>query len=583
MTGDPVDVAIGDYLAEFTLAALSGQRRSGRDGYVGYFVDQLRPNLPVIAERDIKIVANAGGFDPAGLAQRLREVCAEDGVELNIAHTEGDNVLADLATWQEAGEPLTHLDSRQPLSSWGHEPITANAYLGGWGIATALKAGADIVVCGRVTDASLIAGPAAWWHEWATDDWDQLARAVAAGHLIECGAHATGGNFSGFQAIPHMQRPGFPIAEIAEDGTAVMTKHERDGGAVTPDTVTAQLLYELQGVRYLNPDVTVHFDGVTLTPDGKDRVVLGGITGSPPPPTAKVAAFAKVGYTITNTVFATAPDVEAKVELLRAQVEGDGVADDVRLEVAALGVPAVDPQTQWEATVPVRFMAVADDAETLKKFGLARRLGELYLQGIPGFFHDGATPWRTEPSLQIDYWPALVPSEYVAHVVVHSDGRREDAPRPTESSEPSQPVHNEPAQQPIEGETATVELGQLVYARSGDKGGNSNVGVWSRDPAVWTWLRQALSTDEIRRLIPEAKDLDIVRHEMEGIGAVHFVLRGLLGTAGSSNTRVDQIGKAVCEYLRARHIVVPAELAGHDAVRRTAEEIAGLEATSRSD
>ena len=573
VTGDPVDAVIGDYLAEFTLAQLAAVRTAGQPGYVEFFVEQVRANLPDIAERGVKVITNAGGFDPASLAAELRTMCAEDGIDLKIAHIEGDNVLGAVKELQAAGAQFDNLDSGQPLSSWGYEPVAANAYLGGWGIAKALADGADIVVCGRVTDASLITGTAAWWHGWAIDDWDALARAVVAGHIIECGAHATGGNFAGFKAIPNMIEPGFPIAEIAADGTTVITKHERDAGAVLPDTVTAQLLYEIQGTRYLNPDVTVHLDDITLTKVGKDRVQIGGVVGSPPPRTTKVAMFAPVGYKITNTVYATSPDVPAKVELMRAQV-GHGKAAGVQLEVQPLGVAAEDPQNQWEATVAVRFMAIAKTRAELEEFNLARRLGGLFLQSIPGFFVDALTPFNKKPSAQIDYWPALLPMSEVKHTVVYADGRSEAIAVPPHRSEPvTQPVHPEPTQQSITGETTTVELGQLVYARCGDKGGNSNVGVWTRDPEVWRWLRSALSTDEIRRLIPEVKDIEIVRHELEGIGAVHFVLRGMLGTGGSSNTRVDQIGKAIGEYLRSRHIVVPAELARRQILEITAADL----------
>lgn len=573
VTGDPVDAVIGDYLAEFTLAQLAAVRKSGQPGYVDFFVEQVRDNLADIAKSGAKVITNAGGFDPAALAAELRTLCAQEGVDLTVAHIEGDNVLSAVKDLQAAGAQFENLDSGQPLSSWGHEPVAANAYLGGWGVARALANGADIVVCGRVTDASLISGTAAWWHGWDVDNWDALARAVVAGHVIECGAHATGGNFAGFKAIPNMIEPGFPIAEIAADGTTVITKHERDAGVVLPDTVTAQLLYEIQGARYLNNDVTVHLDDVKLTKVGKDRVQIDGIVGSPPPETTKVAMFAPVGYKITNMVYATSPDVPAKVELMRAQV-GHGKSPGVQLEVQPLGVAAEDPQNQWEATVAVRFMAIAKTRDEIEEFNLARRLGALFLQSIPGFFVDALTPFNKKPSAQIDYWPALLLQSQIKHAVVHADGSREEIAIPPNLTTPaSQPVHPEPEQQAITGETATIELGQLVYARCGDKGGNSNVGVWSRDPEVWKWLRSALSTDEIRRLIPEAKDIEIVRHELEGIGAVHFVLRGMLGTGGSSNTRVDQIGKAIGEYLRSRHIVVPAELARRQILETTAADI----------
>jgi hypothetical protein len=567
MAGDPVDVLIGDYLAEFTLAALSARhRQDASKGYVDYFLDQLRPHLAAIKERGIKVVCNAGGFHPAGLAGELRGMAAADGVALRVAHVEGDNVLAELEEFAAAGHRLENLDTGAPLADWGTRPIAANAYLGGWGVAAALAEGADVVVCGRVTDASLTVGPAAWWHGWGRDDWDQLAGALLAGHLIECGPHSVGGNFSGFTRIPNMLVPGFPIAEIAADGSTVVTKHGRDGGAVTVDTVTAQLLYEIQGPVYLNSDVTLHLDTVELTADGPDRVRMSGATGSPPPPTTKVAIFGQVGYQAVHTLFVTAPDVAAKVDLLRAQISRD-LPDGVELEITPIGTAAPNPRTQWDATVSLRVMATAREREPLEVFDLATRLGSLYLQSIPGFFMDAAVPLRATPRPVIDYWPGLLPQSALAHKAVldGSDGTVLDIPAPEHTALATQPRHPEPMSAVDAGATRgvptrTAALGAVAYARSGDKGGNSNVGIWAPDQRAWEWLRTTLSTEQLRRMMPELAGLDVLRHELPKLRAVHFVLRGLLGTGGSSNTRVDPIGKAIGEYLRAKHLPVPVEL-----------------------
>jgi hypothetical protein len=561
MAGDPVDVLMGDYLAEITLAALSSRHRQDpAKGYVDYFLDQLRPHLPALVERGMKVVANAGGFNPAGLAAALRAIAAEDGVTLRVAHIEGDNVLARLPEFADAGYQLEHLDTGAPLSSWGSEPIAANAYLGGWGIAAALAEGADIVVCGRVTDASLTLGPAAWWHGWRRDDWDALAGGLLAGHLIECGPHSVGGNFAGFTRIPNMLVPGFPIAEVAADGSTVITKHGRDGGAVTVDTVTAQLLYEIQGPAYLNSDVTLHLDSVDVTEQGPDRVLVSGATGSPPPPTTKVAVFGQVGYQTVNTCYVTAPDVAAKVELLRAQFSRD-TPDGVELDITRIGTAAEDPETQWDATVGLRVMATARTREPLDRYNLAGRLGSLYLQTIPGYFHDGASTLRATARPRIDYWGALLPQSALVHRAVIED-RVIDVPAPEQTASTSQPVHPEPSAAAASGVVRSAALGTVAYARSGDKGGNCNVGIWAPDERAWPWLRDALSTAELRRLMPEIKELDVVRHEFPRLRAVHFVLRGLLGTGGSSNLRIDQVGKAVGEYLRAKHLPVPGELLG---------------------
>lgn len=482
---------------------------------------------------------------------------------MSVAHVEGDNLADDLEGLLAAGHELRNMDTGTPLSEWGVQPMAANAYLGGWGIAAALDAGVDIVICGRVTDASLTVGAAAWWHGWRRSDWDRIAAAVTAGHVVECGPHAVGGNFSGFTGISGIARPGFPIVEIDSDGRSVVTKHVRDGGEVTVDTVTAQLLYEIQGPRYANPDAVAQLDTLRLHRLGPDRVELSGIRGSPPPPTAKVALFAQIGYQVVTSVYATGLDLERKIALLRAQLADMLWDEDVELEITQLGSVATDPRRQWDATVQVRIMATGPEPEPLRR--LAERVGELYLSSIPGFFTDTAARSSLSPRPRIDYWPALLDTSMVRHEVVFGDGHRVRIAPPPEAEVPRQPEHPEPT--PTGGavrelDTRRVPLGRVAHARCGDKGGNSNVGIWVSDPRAWTWLRSELSTDRLRQLMPEIAQLEVVRHEFPHLRAVHFVLRGLLGSGGSSNRRVDPIGKAVGEFLRARHVDVPRELLG---------------------
>lgn len=567
MAGDPVDVLIGDYLAEITLAALSGKRQDNDPGgYVPYFLTQIEPHLAELAKRGQKVVVNAGGFNPGGLAQAVRALAAKQGVALRVAHVEGDNLLPELPRLQAEGHLLENLDTGAPLSSWGARPVTANAYLGGWGIAAALREGADIVICGRVTDASLALGPAAWWHGWREDDWHALAGAIAAGHIIECGAHATGGNFTGFARIPGMIKPGFPIAEVAADGSSVITKHRRDGGTVTVDTVTAQLVYEIQGPRYLNPDVTLHLDTVKLEQLGPDRVAVSGIAGSPPPPTTKVAVFAPIGYQQVMTVFVTGIHIPEKVALIESQVrEMVAGPDIIDIDFTQFGTAAENPRSQWEATVALRIMATARTSEALSEANFGAHLNSLYLSSIPGYYLDTNAPRMTKPRPRIDYWPALLPMSAVPHRVVLDDGRTISIAPSSITETAPQPAHPEPdatASGGAAGDTGSrrLPLGTLAFARSGDKGGNSNVGIWVNDDKAWPWLRQTLTTSQLRTLAPELAELEIVRHEFPHLRAVHFVLRGLLGTGGASNLRADPVGKAIGEYLLAKHVDIPEPL-----------------------
>ena len=268
LEGGDVDVITGDYLAELTMLILGMDTLRDADlGYARTFLKQLEGTLGLALDKGVKIVTNAGGLNPAGLATQVRKLAAELGVDAKVAHVEGDDL-----------RPANLFEGA----------LTANAYLGAFGIASALTRGADIVVTGRVTDASVVVGPAIAHHGWTPESYDALAGAVVAGHVIECGTQATGGNFSGFTDLfrsgaPMTKPLGFPIAEIAADGSSIITKHDGTGGAVTVDTVTAQLLYEIQTTRYLNPDVTTHLDSIRLRQEAPDRVEIAGVTGSAPP------------------------------------------------------------------------------------------------------------------------------------------------------------------------------------------------------------------------------------------------------------------------------------------------------------
>lgn len=569
LDGDAVDVLTADYLAEITLAGLAAvHARDGRKGYVDSFVAQIRPQLGRIAERGLKVVTNAGGFHPEALAAHLRGLIAEAGLDLQVAHVEGDNLLPRLPAIRAAGHALPHLDTGEPLAAWavspampgGAQPIAANAYIGGWGIAAALREGADIVVCGRVTDASLTVGPCAWWHGWAVDDWPALAGAVVAGHIIECGPHATGGNFSGFDSVPGLQKPGFPIAEVAADGSAVITKHAGQGGMVTVDTVTAQLVYEIQGPVYLNPDVTTDLFTVQLEQLAPDRVLVRGARGLPPPATTKLALFADIGWQLVNMVFVTGRDVDAKIALIEAQLrDWAGAARVDQLDVTRFGRPDNGPgASQTDATVAVRIMATA--AERGPLLALASGLSSLYLSSVPGYHLDTGARRVSEPWARTEFWPAVLPVDLLQHEVVLADGRRISVPHPPPGPLLAQPPAQEPGAAAAAGPTRPVPLGLIAHARCGDKGGNSNVGLWARHPAAWPWLRQALSTEALRGLLPETRALDVLRHELPQLHAVHFVLKGLLGRGGSSNLRADQAGKAVGEALLAKLVVVPVAL-----------------------
>ena len=567
--GGPIDVLTGDYLAELTMLILwKAQQKDPATGYARTVLAQLEHVLGTCLDRGIKIVNNAGGLNPAGLAREFTALAERLGLHPQIAYVTGDDLLPRLHQLLSNGEALAHLDTGQPLSGAGGKPVTANAYLGGWGITAALDAGADIVVCPRVTDASLVTGPAAWWHGWRRGDFDQLAGAVLAGHVIECGPQATGGNYSFLDEITDRRYPGFPIAEVAADGSSVITKHPDTGGLVSPGTVTAQLLYEIAEPGYANPDVVAHFDTVALEQDGPDRVRLSGTRGSPPPVTAKVAINFLGGYRNTMTLVLTGLDIEAKAAWAEQELFGilGGREQFADVDVRLLRFDRPDAPTNEQATAHLRITVKDPDPRKVgRRFSNATM--ELALGGYAGFHT--TTPPAPESAYGV-YWPALVPATAVPHAVVLPDGTtvpiapsgpEETTPQPDDPQPDGSPAAAGPA---AGGLDVAAPLGRICAARSGDKGGNANIGIWTRDLAAYPWLRDYLTVNRLRVLLPECARLDVRRFELPNLSALNFVIIGLLGEGVAASTRPDPQAKGLGEYLRSRTVQIPAALLGRD-------------------
>jgi len=530
LTGGEIDVLTGDYLAELTMLILARDRlKDANLGYAKTFLRQLETTLGLALERGVKIVANAGGLNPGGLAAAVRVLADSLGLDVQVAHVEGD-------------------DLRPRAAELGlGEPLAANAYLGAWGIAECLRGGADVVVTGRVTDASLVVGPAAAHFGWARDDWDALAGAVVAGHVIECGPQATGGNYAFFRELPQLDRPlGFPIAEVHADGTSVITKHPGTGGAVTVGTVTAQLLYEIGGARYAGPDVTARFDTIQLSEDGPDRVRISGARGEPPPPTVKVGLTALGGFRNEMTFVLTGLDVAAKAELVQSQLAG------LDAEWTLARTDHADADRQEEAAALLHCVVRGSDAKAIGRAFSSAAI-ELALASYPGF-HVTAPPGEASPYGVFS--AAYVPASAVPHVAVLPDGTRVDVAPPAETM-PLADVAEPRVERKDGAPSRRVPLGTLVGARSGDKGGSANIGVWARSPEAYGWLVGRLTVDEFRRLLPETAALPVTRHLLPNLRAMNFVVEGLLGQGVAYNARHDPQAKALGEWLRSRVVDVP--------------------------
>jgi len=554
--GGPIDVLTGDWLAELTMGLLLKQRRREPDtGYARTFLTQLEDVLADCLDRGIKIVSNAGGLNPQACARAVKQFGAKIGRPARVACVDGDDAAAVVSAARTGGWQATHLDSGEPLPADQIVEV-ASAYLGAWGIADALAAGADVVVTGRVSDASVIVGPAAWKFGWARDDWDALAGAVVAGHIIECGTQATGGNYSFFTEIADLTHVGFPIAEIHADGSAVITKHPGTGGAVTVETVTAQLLYEIDGPRYLNPDVVACLDTLQLAQQGPDRVRITGVTGQPAPPTLKVGLIFDGGWRSSMTFGLTGLDIDAKAavaqDALWAAIRGgrDAFADvDVRL----LRADVPDPARLTAAVALLTISVAGPDRATINAF--SRAAVEIGLASYPGLFL--THPPAAASSFPV-FWPTLLPAgQFIQRVTLDNTTWPATQPQSRKPPTPPEPLHPEPFT-PATAETVRAPLGRVVGARSGDKAGNATVGLWARDDATWTWLAAWLTEDRFRTLLPEAADLTLRPWHIPALRAVGFTVVGLLGRGVAANLALDAQAKGLGEFLRARHVDLPA-------------------------
>lgn len=539
LTDGPLDVLTGDYLAELTMLILGRDRLADpTKGYAKTFLRQMESALGIALDRGVKVVTNAGGLNPAGLADALRGLATQLGLDVKVSYVDGDARTVPGA-------------------------LTANAYLGAFGVAECLRAGADVVVTGRITDASLVVGPAIAHFGWTRDDLDALAGATVVGHILECGAQTTGGNFSFFTELPDRgHRPGFPLAELDRDGSAVITKHPGTGGAVTVETVTAQLLYEIGAPEYLGPDVTTRFDTIELAPDGTDRVRVSGVRGLPPPPTVKVGRNTLGGYRNAMSFVLCGLDIEEKAALVRDQLTTAVGSSGITWRLARTEHPDADTEEAACATLTAHILD-PDPKRAGRAFSQAAV--ELALASYPGCTLIG-TPGDASPY-------GVFTSEYVPqfpHTAVLPDGTRVtiDPPAntaltrdPSYTAKVTLPTRSAPPKAvPFLNNTSPLRrapLGMVVGARSGDKGGDANLGVWARTDAGYAWLRSTLDSAELQRLLPECAALTVRRYELPNLRALNFVIEGLLGEGVAASTRFDPQAKALGEWLRSRVVEIP--------------------------
>ncbi len=567
VTGGPIDVLTGDYLAELTMAILFRKTlKDPNQGYAATFVKQMEQVMATCLEKNIRVVANAGGLSPKGLAMELQKIADELGLAPKIAYIEGDNLMPRLNDLKEKNEALSHLEHGESLFANEHQVVTANAYMGGWGITKALTEGADIVVTGRVADAALVSGPAAWKFGWSKEDWDALAGAIVAGHIIECGTQATGGNYSFMDEIKSFDNVGFPFAEIYSDGSCVIGKHENTGGVVSEGTVKAQLLYEIESETYYTPDVTAKFDTINLEQVSENLVRVSGVKGAPPPESLKVCVNRLAGYKNSARFVITGLDIEKKAELIETTLfnilGGKDRYDEVLVHLQT--TCQYDPMSNEDAFSYLRVAVKSSDQKLAGKFFSAACI-ELALSNIPGFSMT-EMPGNGVPA--IAHWPALIARSQITQEVTLGENLYELSENGIATVDVAQKNANsdytkaadDTAEDYYSGNSILVPMGRIFGTRSGDKGGNANLGVWCRNSAGYPFLRTFLTVDTLKMLIPDLKAYEIIRYEFPNLLAVNFYIKGVLGEGVASSLKADPQAKTLGEYVRLKKIHVPEEL-----------------------
>ena len=559
--GGPIDVLTGDYLAELTMTILYNQKmkRGENHGYVGTFIKQFKDVAKIAQDKNIKIVTNAGGLNPKSMALEIENVIEELNLNLKVAYIDGDDLIPMMDKLTDLGEKFSNLDKDLELKDYSKKPITANAYLGAWGIKEALDNGADVVVCPRVTDAAVVIGPAAWKFNWSRDQYDELAGALAAGHIIECGAQATGGNYSFFQEVPTFDNIGYPIAEVYEDGSFVITKHENTGGLVSVGTVTAQLLYEIGSPAYLNPDVISHFDTLKITQESQDRVLVQNARGSSPTNTHKVCVNLVGGYRNGIELLLTGLDINEKAELITDQIfkSVGGKEQFDKVDIQLHRTDKENPNSNEEAQAFLRIDVMSSNSELVGRLFNAKII-ELALANFPGWTgRSGVVP----NGPYIEYWPTLVNSKYVKERIHIGDKVIDITPT-------SQLGLEEKYYQKVPYENPELEIqsfeedffGKIFGTRSGDKGGCANLGVWAKTEDAYSFLFDFLTVEKLKELLPDLEKFDIDRYELPNIFSLNFYVHGILQEGVSSSTRMDGQAKSLGEYLRAKKINFPKQL-----------------------
>jgi hypothetical protein len=569
LEGGNLDYLTMDFLAEITMSILRKQQlRNSELGYVTDFIDQIEENAVLLSEKGVKVITNAGGINPLQCGKKIIEILNSQNVNLKVAIVDGDNIVDNLAEYYPDTESFKNLETGESFESINNKVQSANVYLGIPPILKALELGADIVICGRVTDTSITIAPMVYEFGWELNDWDKIASGLIAGHIIECGAQSTGGNFTDWQLINNWDNFGYPIVEVYPDSSFVFTKHENTGGLVSIDTTREQLVYEMGDPSfYISPDVIANFLTIQLTPDGENRVKVSGIKGSPSTKTFKVSMAYEDGYSSSGTIIISGDNAVEKGETFAAMFWSRNNLNFEKTNTELIGFDACQ-KNMSELIKPnevlLKLSVYDNDKSKLVEF--SKGIAPLILSGPPGVAVTGGRP-RIQNVMS--YWPALISKELITSRValLNSNGDVEQSEtinsvtgyEITPTKKEKEEVENTNTSLSVD-DLVKVKLRDICLARSGDKGDVSNIGVLARSEKIYQFIKEKITIEYIKDLFKDFCKGKVIRYEMDNLLAINFLLEESLDGGGTKSLMIDAQGKTFASSLLNQEMLVPKEL-----------------------
>ncbi len=561
LEGGHVDYITSDYLAEITMSILRKQQlKNPKLGYIGDFVNQMTDVAGILVAKKVRMITNAGGNNPLGCAQAILEALAKKGVELKIAIVEGDNIYEQIPTIYPNKCSFKNMETGEPFAPIQSKLQSANAYLGVPPLLKALETGADLILAGRVTDTSITMAPMIHEFGWKLNDWDKLASGLIAGHIIECGAQSTGGNFTDWHLVKNWENMGYPIVEVNEDGTFVVTKHKNTGGLVSVNTVKEQLVYEMGNPsNYISPDVVANFLSIQLEQESENRVKVFGITGKASTKFLKISMAYEDGYKATAAIMISGPDAQKKAEIFTETFWKRIGIDFDKKNAEMIGYNACHKNLA-ASIVPneiyLRFNVFDQDISKMDIFG--KSIAPLILSGPSGVCVTGGRP---APMSVMTYYPTLIPKELIESKVSLLNFKGEVVEsypissatgfeQEMESAEDNSQISSDkPVEPKFVSQTEKVKLKEICLARSGDKGDMANIGVVARNKASYDYLKTHLTADLVKIWFKELCKGKVIRYELDNLMALNFLLEGSLDGGGTKSLMIDAQGKTFASAL----------------------------------